>query len=94
MEHRKTKQGRWKDSFLLSPAATNPAATGGRIELCGNRRAVIEGSGGVLEYDTVVVRLRLGRFSVRITGRNLRIRCMTGTTMIVEGFLSGVEYLL
>ena len=73
-------------------AAAGPALAGGHIELWGNRRAVIEGSGGVLEYGPETIRIRLGKLCVRFCGRSLQIRCMSGNSMIVEGFISSVEY--
>ena len=48
----------------------------------------------MLEYGPEVVRIRLGKLSVRFTGRNLRIRSMSGSSMVLEGYLFGVEYLL
>lgn len=86
--------GKKRPGFSISAAAGDPAAGNGNIELCGNRRAIIEGSGGVLEYGPEVVRIRLGKLSVRFTGRNLRIRSMSGSSMVLEGVLFGVEYLL
>lgn len=88
---REHSAGSVREPFYLS-AAAGPAIAGGHIELWGNRRAVIEGSGGVLEYGTQAIRIRLGKLCVRFCGRNLQIRCMSGSSMIVEGFISSVEY--
>lgn len=74
-------------------AGLSQAGAGGCIQLYSNRRAIIEGSGGVLEYGPEVIRIRLGRRCVRFTGRSLQIRCLTGDSMIVEGFLTSLEYL-
>lgn len=86
------KSERQKESFLLSPGVVASAAAGGYMELYGNRRAVVEGSGGVLEYDPQQIRIRAGRFCIRFSGRNLCIRCMTGNSMVIEGFIAGIEY--
>lgn len=90
---RESGTGSRREPFYLS-AAASPAIAGGHIELWGNRRAVIEGSGGVLEYGAETIRIRLGKLCVRFCGRNLRIRCMSGSSMIVEGVISSVEYLV
>lgn len=82
-----------KDRFHFA-AGLSQAGTGGCIQLYSNRRVVIEGSGGVLEYGPEVVRIRLGKRCVRFTGRSLRIRCMTANSMIVEGYVTGLEYLV
>ena len=64
-----------------------------QISLSGNREAVVEGCAGVLEYDSGVIKLSLGKMMIRFTGRNLQIKCMTGESVIVEGFILGIEFL-
>ena len=70
------------------------AVGGSHIELLGNREAVVEGCQGILEYGDDVVRVRAGRLIVRFTGRNLKIRCMTADSLVVEGFLRGMEFMV
>ena len=53
----------------------------------------MEGCRGVLEYDTDVVRVRAGRMTLRFTGRCLVIRCLTADSLVVEGFIAGIEFL-
>ncbi len=69
------------------------AVGGCHIELLGNRQAVVEGSQGILEYGDDVVRVRAGKLAVRFRGRNLKIRCMTADSLVVEGFLLGMDFL-
>ena len=88
----KTAGSREKTVFQL--AAPTPDGPSGCIELCGNRRATIEGCGGVLEYDPETVKLRMGKLCVRFSGRNLKIRSMTRDALVLEGFISGLEYLI
>lgn len=80
--------GGWnRDSLLRN------AAEGARMEFRGNREVVLEDCRGILEYDTDVIRVRVGKRVVRFTGRGLSIRCMTADSMVVEGFLTGMEFL-
>jgi sporulation protein YqfC len=65
----------------------------GRMELNGNREAVVEGCGGVLEYDETVVRIRTPGQVVRFTGRGLTIRCLTEDALVVTGYITGIEFL-
>lgn len=67
------------------------AKGGGIIELTGNRRAVIDGCGGVIDYDAEQVLLRCGPLRVRIAGKRLRILRLTDHSAVVEGVLSAVE---
>ena len=79
------------------------------MEVKGNHEVVLEGCRGVLEYDTDVggfggrpggfgketgvVRVRAGRMTLRFTGRCLVIRCLTADSLVVEGFITGIEFL-
>jgi len=67
--------------------------SGFRMEISGNREAVLEGCGGVLEYSEDSIRVRAGKMSVRFTGRNLKIKCLTADSLVVEGYLTGLEFL-
>lgn len=63
------------------------------MEINGNTEVVVEGCGGVLEYDTDVVRIKTGKMSVRFTGRGLVIKCLTADSLVVTGFIMGIEFL-
>lgn len=63
------------------------------MEVKENREVIVEGCRGVLEYDTDVVRIRAGRMTLRFTGRCLVIRCLTADSLVVEGFITGIEFL-
>jgi sporulation protein YqfC len=64
-----------------------------RIEICGNREAVIEGCCGILEYGDGVVRIRTQERIVRFTGRGLVIRCMTEDALVVTGYILQIEFM-
>ena len=63
-----------------------------KIELQGNKEAVIEHCQGVLEYNDQVVRIRAGRLILKFTGRDLSLRTMTGDSIVVEGYFTSVEF--
>ena len=64
-----------------------------QISLSGNREAVVEGCCGVLEYENALIRLSLGKMMVQFTGRGLQIKCMTGDSVIIEGYILGIEFI-
>lgn len=64
------------------------------MQINGNTEAVVDGCNGVLEYDTDVVRIRMGKLIVRFTGRGLAIKCLTADSLVVTGFLTGIEFLV
>ena len=63
------------------------------MEINGNTEVVLEGCNGVLEYDTDVVRIKTGKLIVRFTGRGLVIQCLTADSLVVTGFITGIEFL-
>jgi len=63
------------------------------MEINGNTEVIVEGCSGVLEYDTDVVRIKTGRLVVRFTGRSLVIKCLTADSLVVTGFVTGIEFL-
>lgn len=64
------------------------------MEINGNREVVVEGCSGVLEYDIDVVRIRAGRLVIRFTGRGLCIQSLTADSLVVTGFITGIEFLV
>lgn len=62
------------------------------LELSGNRELIVDGCRGVLEYDENVIRLNVGKYAVRVTGRGLTIRTLTADSAVVEGYVAAVEF--
>lgn len=63
------------------------------FEFSGNREVVIEGCRGVLEYDENIVCIDTGKMKARLMGRELEIRNFTDHSVIIDGFISSVEFL-
>lgn len=66
---------------------------GAVIQLTGNRTAVVDGCDGIVDYDEERVLVRTGRFTVRFSGRGLCLKRLTENSAVIEGFISGVEFL-
>lgn len=79
------------EQVLELPGGTLTAAA--RIELSGNRRAVVEDCRGILEYDEGVIRLNTGSGVVRFIGRELGLSCMTEDSAVVTGCILSVEFM-
>lgn len=62
------------------------------IELSGNREAVLEGSRGVLEYTPQIVRVNAVGMVVTFRGRQLDLRCISPSALIIGGFITAVEF--
>ncbi len=63
------------------------------LQMMGNREATIDGSQGVLEYNEDCIRINAGRMVIKFSGRALALKCLTGETLVVEGFITAVEFL-
>lgn len=63
------------------------------IEFTGNRKAVVEGSTGVLHYGDETIRINTRKFIIAFEGRGLSIKCISPTCVIVEGFIVNVEFI-
>ncbi len=80
---------RKRDNLFALSELNMPA----HMEINGNREAVVDGCGGVLEYNDGVVRIVMRGKTVRFTGRGLTIRCLTADSLVVTGYLTGIEFL-
>ena len=65
----------------------------GHMELNGNCEAVVGGCGGVLAHDGTTVRVRTPGQIILFTGRGLAIRCLTEDGLVVNGCITGIEFL-
>ena len=63
-----------------------------RIELSGNREAVVDGCRGVLEYSRESIRLSCGEMKVCFTGRGLELRNLRRDCAIVDGYILSVAF--
>lgn len=63
------------------------------IELTGNREAVIDCCGGIVQYDDDVIKLSAGKLIVCFHGNSLAIRTLTADQAVIEGEIVCVEFL-
>ena len=47
---------------------------------------------GIVEYNDTLIRLHIPEGQLKVSGRELQIACMSEDSLIVRGFLSGLEY--
>lgn len=63
------------------------------IEFTGNRQVTLEGSTGVLQYGTEVVRINTNSMVISFCGRGLTLKCISPTAIVIEGFITGAEFI-
>lgn len=63
-----------------------------RIEMSGNREAVVDGCRGVLEYSRESIRLSTGDMKIHFVGRGLELRNLRRDCAIVDGYIISVDF--
>jgi sporulation protein YqfC len=79
-------------SSLIS-APVKAAAAEVYLEVTNNREVKIEGLKRILKYEKNSIRIAVKNMSILFCGRNLSIKCLTADSLIVEGFITGIEFL-
>lgn len=65
---------------------------GPHIELFGNREIVLEGCTGVFEYSDTYLKLKLSKGALILCGCGFDIVSFEGSTIIVKGRISSLEF--
>ena len=67
--------------------------TAPQLEMTGNRKVNIEGSTGILLYTAENIKIGTERMVLSFHGRGLRLRCISGSCVEIDGFISNIEFL-
>lgn len=62
------------------------------IEMLSNRRVTVEGSAGILHYNSDNIKINTNKMVLSFSGRGLRVRCITASCVEVEGFISQINF--
>lgn len=63
------------------------------LEMLGNRRISIEGSTGILLYESENIKINTNKMVVSFFGRGLCVRCISSSCVEIEGFVNKIEFL-
>ena len=63
------------------------------IEFTGDRSVMVEGSTGVLKYESEVIRINTRSMIIAFYGRGLTLKCISPTAVIIEGYISKTEFI-
>ena len=69
------------------------AGTQPLIEMTGNRQINIEGSTGILLYESDNIKINTTGPVVSFFGRGLSVRCITGSSVEISGFVNKIEFI-
>lgn len=62
------------------------------FELSGNRELLIEGSRGVLEYSSDIIRVNTLQMIVSVSGHGLNLKCISDSALMIDGFITCLEF--
>ncbi len=65
----------------------------GNVELYGNKRAIIEGCKGVVDYNEEFLKIDLGNITLKVTGRDLVIESYIYEQIDLKGEIVSVEFM-
>lgn len=63
------------------------------LDMLGNRRITIEGSTGVLRYESENIKINTNKMVVSVCGRNLTVKCISAVDVVIEGFITGIDFI-
>lgn len=63
------------------------------IEMLGNKQITVEGSTGILLYESENIKINTNKMVVSFCGRGLCVRCISSSCVEVEGFITKIEFL-
>ena len=62
-----------------------------RLEVVGDRELRMENHKGILAYGSQEIHISGGAFVVKITGRDLELRAMTGMELLITGRITQIQ---
>ena len=63
------------------------------IEMLSNRQITIEGSTGILLYESENIKVNTNKMVVSFYGRGLCVRCISSSCVEIAGFINRIEFL-
>lgn len=90
-KHKSTEKLQSVVSKMQMPGGAMPNCA--HFEMNSNREVSIEGCKGILQYDENIIRINTGKMVTSFLGRNLSIKCLTPDSLIVQGFITSIEFI-
>lgn len=62
------------------------------MEICSNREITLDGCRGIAEYTEYEIRLRTSHGIIAIDGKNLNIKYLSTSSIVVQGVIKKIEF--
>lgn len=63
------------------------------IEMLGNRRITVEGSTGILLYNSESIKINTCKTVISFCGRGMTLKCISSSCVEIEGFVTDINFL-
>ena len=91
MEKRPRREGVLEKTAKIFDLPADALAGLPRVELVGDGEVRMENHRGILAYGEEEIHVSGGGFVVKIVGRGLKLRAMTGVELLVTGHITAIE---
>ena len=75
----------------VAARASEPIMLQPLVELCGEKRLLIEHHMGIEEYSSKTVQVKVKFGSISVNGCNLEINCMTAEQLVITGNIEAIS---
>ena len=63
------------------------------LEIKGNKEVLLEGCKSIIEYTPEIIRINTNTMPIIFTGRGLNIKCMSSTGIVIDGYITSIEFI-
>ena len=77
-----------KNLFADLPVSLNEPS----LEFLSNKEVTVEGSRGVLSYSEEQIRVNTEGMTLCFFGRNLNLKCISPSALVISGFILKLEF--
>ena len=91
MEKTGRREGLLERTARLLDLPADVVAGAPRVELTGDGELRMENHRGILAYGAEEIHVSGGSFVVRVTGRELELRAMTGLELLITGRIEQIQ---
>ena len=92
ISERRCKMRKPKDFEKFIPATLSSGLP--VVEIKGNREITVEGSTGVLKYEQENIKINTKMMVISVNGRNLKLKYLSSSSLIIEGTFLSLEYIM
>lgn len=67
--------------------------SGTMMEICSNREITVDGCRGIAEYSECVIKINTNQGLIAIEGKNLNIKYLSVSSVVIEGIIKSIEFI-